>query len=169
MLEKCQLHLDWHWSWPPPACLWDILAGFGGNAIIVSLTFQLSSHVLFLYVLQHCLFLLWIPWSLPILWLTDPLAHVQICTLPLYITPTAHFTFTLVSKTETVSWYTPPPRLFSSVFPPYGSMTAVSLRDGEAPMFLLPHPHKGMMNVSVRWGTVRGWRRGQGLVRDNNA
>lgn len=90
----------------------------------------LPLHFLILYVLQQCLLLLCIPWSLSIRWLTDPLAHVQICTLSLYITPTAHFTFTLVNETETMARYTPP---HPDSFPPYS-----------LPMVQWPLSHWGM-------------------------
>lgn len=73
-----------------------------------------------------------------------------------------------MNKTKKQWLGSPPSPVLSSVSPPRVIMTTVSLRDGEEPIFPLPHLNKGMMNVSVQHGVVRAVE-GQGLVWDNNA
>lgn len=124
---------------PAPAfCLMsNFLAVIGRNSVIV---YDITLVSYFLFYMYYS-----IPWGFPIWWLTDPLSHVQICTLSLYIEPTAHLTYALVNKTKTKWLGSPPSPVLSSVSPPQVTMTTVSPRDGEEPIFPLPHLNKGWM------------------------
>lgn len=94
----------------------------------------------------------------PLLWLTDPFSHVQICTLSLYITPTAHFLFTLLNKIVKSSQY--PPCLTSSPLS-WPWFNGYSLKVGWSSSF---HSHIRKEEcfgwMRDKWGSVdnvRGW------------